>query len=101
SAAAGMACTTWRRSWQDCQFIQLAILRMFLCSATLYPLSVYPDAVQWLVRVTPLYQGVNLLRGLILGSLSWSMLASLAYLVVLGVVGMYLASRPPGLLLLK
>jgi lipooligosaccharide transport system permease protein len=100
-AAAGMACTTWMRSWQDFEFIQLAILPMFLFSATFYPLSVYPEVIQWLVRVTPLYQGVNLLRGLILGSLSWSMLASLAYLLVLGVVGMYLASRRLGLLLLK
>jgi lipooligosaccharide transport system permease protein len=76
-------------------------LPMFLFSATFYPLSVYPEAIQWLVRVTPLYQGVNLLRGLILGSLSWSMLASLTYLVVLGGCGMYIASRRLGHLLLK
>jgi lipooligosaccharide transport system permease protein len=100
-AAAGMACTTWMRSWQDFEFIQLAILPMFLFSATFYPLSVYPEVIQWLVRVTPLYQGVNLLRGLILGSLSWSMLASLTYLVVLGGCGMYIASRRLGHLLLK
>jgi lipooligosaccharide transport system permease protein len=100
-AAAGMACTTWMRSWQDFEFIQLAILPMFLFSATFYPLSVYPAAVQWLIRVTPLYQGVNLLRGLILGSLTWSMLGSLIYLLVLGGLGMYIASRRLGLLLLK
>jgi lipooligosaccharide transport system permease protein len=100
-ASAGMALTTWMRSWQDFEFVQLAILPMFLFSATFYPLSVYPDAIQWLVRVTPLYQGVNLLRGLTLGSLSWSMLVSLAYLVALGGVGIYIASRRLGHLLLK
>lgn len=100
-AGAGMACTTWMRSWQDFEFIQLALLPMFLFSATFYPLSVYPQPVQWLVRVTPLYQGVNLLRGLILGSLTWSMLVSLAYLIVLGGAGIYIASRRLGHLLLK
>jgi lipooligosaccharide transport system permease protein len=100
-AGAGMACTTWMRSWQDFEFITLALVPMFLFSATFYPLSVYPDAVQWLVRVTPLYQGVNLLRGLTLGSITWSMLVSLAYLAVLGGVGIYVASRRLGHLLLK
>ena len=41
-AGAGMALTTWMRSWQDFEFVQLAILPMFLFSATFYPLSVYP-----------------------------------------------------------
>ena len=32
-AGAGMALTTWMRSWQDFEYIQLAILPMFLFSA--------------------------------------------------------------------
>ncbi len=100
-AGAGMALTTWLRTWQDFEFIQLALIPMFLFSATFYPLTVYPDAVQWLVRVTPLYQGVDLLRGLTLGSLSWTMLVSVGYLAALGSVGMYVASRRIGHLLLK
>ena len=41
-AAAGMACTTYMRSWQDFEFVTLATLPMFLFSTTFYPLSVYP-----------------------------------------------------------
>jgi len=33
---------------------RFAIVPMFLFSATFYPLSVYPDALQWVVRCTPL-----------------------------------------------
>lgn len=100
-AGAGMACTTWMRSWQHFEFLQLALLPMFLFSATFYPLTVYPAAVQWLVRVTPLYQGVSLLRGLTLGSVSWSMLGSVAYLTAMGGLGLYVASRRLGHLLLR
>ena len=100
-AGAGMALTTWMRSWQDFEFVQLAILPMFLFSATFYPLSVYPDAVQWFVRITPLYQAVDLLRSLTLGSVSAQLLVPAAYLAVLGAAGMYAASRRLGRLLLR
>ena len=41
-----MAVTTFMRSWQDFDFVQLAILPMFLFSATFFPLSAYPAAVR-------------------------------------------------------
>jgi lipooligosaccharide transport system permease protein len=100
-AGVGMATTTWMRSWQDFEFIQLAILPMFLFSATFFPIERYPDAVGWAVRVTPLYQGVDLLRGLCLGSVGWSMLINVAYLAVMGGIGLAVAGRRLGLLLLR
>lgn len=100
-AGAGMALTTFMRSWQDFEFVQLAILPMFLFSATFYPLSTYPGAVQWLVRITPLYQGVDLERSLVLGDVDAALLGPAIYLAVLGGLGMYVASRRLGRLLLK
>jgi lipooligosaccharide transport system permease protein len=100
-AGAGMGLTTFMRSWQNFEFIQLAILPMFLFSATFYPLSTYPGPVQWLVRITPLYQGVDLVRSLTLGTVSWRLLVPVAYLAVMGAGGMYVASCRLGHLLLK
>jgi len=100
-AGAGMALTTFMRSWQDFEFIQLAILPMFLFSATFYPLSTYPGPVQWLVRITPLYQGVDLERSLVLGDVDATLLGPAVYLALLGGAGMYVASRRLGHLLLK
>ena len=54
---------------------------------------VLPPGLQWLVQLTPLYQGVALERGLMLGEVGWSLLGNAAYLVVLGVVGIVGASR--------
>jgi lipooligosaccharide transport system permease protein len=99
-AGVGMALTTWMRTWQDFEFIQLAILPMFLFSGTFFPLSRYPNALQWIVRVTPLYQGVDLIRGLCLGIVGWPMLVHVVYLAAMGGVGLAVAGRRIGRLLL-
>jgi lipooligosaccharide transport system permease protein len=100
-AGAGMWATTFMKSWQHFEFIMLAILPMFLFSTTFYPLSIYPRAVQVIVECTPLYQGVVLLRGLNLGVVEPGLLWSVAYLAVMGAVGLFLAGRRIGKLLLK
>jgi lipooligosaccharide transport system permease protein len=92
-AGVGTAATTYMRSWQDFDLVQLAILPLFLFSATFYPLSTYPAGVRWGVEVTPLYHGVALLRQLTLGGLSWSILGHVAYLLALGVAGVVIAGR--------
>jgi lipooligosaccharide transport system permease protein len=99
-AAAGMACTTYMRSWQDFEFIQLATLPMFLFSTTFYPLSVYPRGIQYVVEITPLYQSVDLLRGLTLGLAGPGLLWHVLYLAVLGLAGLVVAGRRIGRLLL-
>ena len=60
-AGAGMAATTFMRSWQDFEYVTLTTLPMFLFSATFYPISVYPRPIQIIVDCTPLYQGIALL----------------------------------------
>ena len=91
-AAAGMAATTFMRSWQHFEFVTLATLPMFLFSTTFYPLSVYPRAIQIVVECTPLYQGVALLRGLTLGIVGPGLLWHVAYLAIMGLLGLYVAS---------
>ena len=98
---AGMALTTYMKSWQDFEYITLAIMPMFLFSATFYPLSTYPQALQWVVQVTPLYQGVVLCRELATGTVGWDAVLSVGYLAVMGSAGLYAASRRLGTLLLK
>jgi lipooligosaccharide transport system permease protein len=92
-AGAGMAATTWMRSWQDFDLVQLVTLPMFLFSATFYPLSTYPHALRIVVELTPLYHGVALERQLLLGAVDASALVHVAYLVALGLTGMLIAGR--------
>jgi lipooligosaccharide transport system permease protein len=100
-AGMGMAGATFMRSWQDFEFVALIQLPLFLFSATFYPLSVYPDWLQVVVRCTPLYNSISLIRGLMLGAVGWYQLANLVYLAVFGVVGIAIARRRIGSLLLK
>jgi lipooligosaccharide transport system permease protein len=52
------------------------------------------------VQLTPLYHGVALCRAFSMGDLSWSLLWSVLYLAVMGAVGLVIASRRLGTLLL-
>lgn len=92
-AALGMGATSFMRSWQDFDMVFLASLPMFLFSATFYPLTVYPGALQVVVRCTPLYQAVTLLRGLDAGAFSWSLAGHAAYLGLLGLFGLAVTAR--------
>ena len=100
-AALGSALTTFMRSWQDFDIVQIVQLPMFLFSATFYPLSVYPEAVQWIVRFSPLYHAIVLLRSFTLGTVGAADVIHAGYLVVLGLAGIWLARRRMARLLLS
>jgi lipooligosaccharide transport system permease protein len=99
-AGVGMACTTFMRSWQDFDYVLLASLPLFLFSATFYPLSVYPRPVAMIVEWTPLYQGVVLLRDLVLGVPDPVLLGRAAYLLAMGLAGLAVAGKRIARLLL-
>lgn len=100
-AAVGMAITSFMRSWQQMQWINTAILPMFLFSTTFYPLSVYPPAIAAVVKCLPLYQGIELMRGLCLGIVSWGLLWHVLYFLVMAAVGIVVTSRRLVRLLLR
>ena len=99
--AVGMACTSFMRSWQDFDLINIVVLPMFLFSATFYPITAYPPALQTLVEITPLYQGVDLIRSLRSATSRRCSLVHVAYLTVMGVIGLVITSRRLDKLLLK
>jgi lipooligosaccharide transport system permease protein len=80
--------------------VQLALVPLFLFSATFFPITAYPQAVQVLVELTPLYHAVDLIRGLTTGVLGPGLLIDIAYLAVLGVIGLAVTSRRLNTLLL-
>ena len=89
----GMAVTTFMKSWQDFEYIQLAIMPMFLFSATFYPIATYDGWLRWVIEATPLYRGVLLCRELTTGALTWGSAVSVVYLLAMGVAGLWVASR--------
>jgi lipooligosaccharide transport system permease protein len=100
-AGAGIAAVTWMRTWKDFDLVQLVMLPMFMFSATFYPITIYPQLIEWIVRILPLYHGIELVRALTTGTVSAFQLVNVAYLLTMGLVGMALASRRIDKLLLK
>ena len=100
-ASIGMAATTFMRSWQDFDLVNLVVLPMFFFSTTFYPLSVYPGWLRIVVQCFPLYHGVALMRALTTGFVGWGLLAHALYFVVMAVAGLLVAGRRLRVLLLK
>lgn len=90
-AAVGMAATSFMRSWQDFDIVNLAVLVLFLFSATFFPVSVYPDGIRFLAQLSPLYHGVSLIRGLTLGNIEPVLILHAAFLAAMGAAGLMAA----------
>jgi lipooligosaccharide transport system permease protein len=100
-AGAGIAVTTFVRTWNDFAFVQLVVLVLFLFSATFYTITTYPGPLRVAVELTPLYHGVHMMRGLTTGRLGADMALDALYLVAMGLAGVWVASRRLTLLLLR
>jgi len=91
-AAIGSAATTFMRHWQDFDIVQLVLQPLFLFSATFFPITVYPQPLRWVVEITPLYRGIDMVRGLTTGTVGPSALVDVGYLLLMGVVGVTIAA---------
>ena len=91
-AAFGMCVTSFMKSFQQMDLINFVLLPMFLFSATLYPIGVYPEAVQWLIMSMPLWHGVELMRHFAVGHVDVLTWVHLAYFLAMTVVGIVLTT---------
>lgn len=91
-ASLGMGITSFLKNFQGLDIIMFAMLPMFLFSATLYPIEVFPAAAQWFIKAMPLWHGVEMMRHLSVGHLTWATAGHAAYFVVMSVLGMVLTT---------
>lgn len=91
-AGLGMAIATFIRSVEDFEYVPTLMLPMFLFSATFFPAASY-GRFAWLLKLSPLYHGVALLRAANVGQLSWTLLGHVAVLVIMAIVCLAIAAR--------
>jgi lipooligosaccharide transport system permease protein len=73
---------------------RFAIVPMFLFSGTFFPVSRLPAVLQWVAYATPLWHGVDLCRGLTLGTIGApAALGHAAYLLAWAVAGFLVAEQ--------
>lgn len=92
-AALGMGVTSYMKNFQQMNWVNFFLLPMFLFSGTFFPLTVYPDWLQLIIKVLPLWQAVEMIRALTLGNLSWALLGHAAYFLVLVALGMTFTTK--------
>ena len=97
----GMALSTFMRSWQDFDLMGTAQFALFLFSGTFAPITSYPGPLRQIIQLTPLYHGVELVRGLTTASVHPVLLMHIGYLVAMTALGLAVAGRRMGRLLLK
>jgi lipooligosaccharide transport system permease protein len=99
-ASMGFAVTTFMRGFSDFEFVPTATMPMFLFSATFFPLSSY-GSWSWLAQLSPLYHGVALVRAANAGVFTMSSIGHVVVLFAVAAVGMTVAARRLGKLLLS
>jgi len=97
----GMGLTSYFKSFQQMQWINMVLLPMFLFSGTFYPLTVYPQWLQYVIQALPLWQAIALERSLTLGTIGWQTLGHVAYFAVMIVVGLVFTTKRLTALFLK
>ena len=88
-----MAVTSYMKSFQQLELINVVLLPMFLFSGSFYPLSVFPDWLQTIIRLFPLAHAIDLVRGLTPGNISWALLGHAMYFVVMIIVGLFFTTK--------
>lgn len=84
--------TTVARKVQDFDMVMgLLVMPMFLFSGIFVPVARFPEPVQWIIQVMPLYHAVAMLRQLTTGNISPSIAGHLAYLITLGTIAFSVA----------
>ena len=92
-ASFGMAVTSYMKSFQQLEMVNVVLLPMFLFSGSFYPLDVFPEWLQTIIRLFPLAHAIDLVRGLTLGNISWALAGHAMYFVVMIVVGLFFTTR--------
>jgi lipooligosaccharide transport system permease protein len=92
-ASIGMAFTSYMKTFQQMDWLPMVMLPMFLFSATFFPITVYPEAIQIMVQCFPLWHGVELIRMLTTGVVSSMMWVHIGYYLAMLGVGVVVVSR--------
>lgn len=92
-ASFGMAITSYFKTYQQMGMINIVLLPMFLFSGSLYPISVYPDWLEFLIRLMPSWHGIELVRDIWFNNLDSGTMINVGYFSVIIVCGLFFTTR--------
>ncbi len=92
-ASLGMAITSYFSSYQQMQIIPIIMMPMFLFSGSFFPISVFPRWVQTIIEIFPLWQAIQMIRGLTLGVINIGLLGHILYFLILIASGLFFTTK--------
>jgi len=92
-ASIGMAITSYFKSYQQMESIHISLLPIFLFSGSFYPLSVFPDWAQIIIKTLPLWHAIEMIRNLSLGIINFSLLGHVTYFFVMIIGGLFFTTK--------
>jgi len=92
-ASFGMAITSYFKTYQQMGMINIVLLPMFLFSGSLYPISVYPDWLEFVIKLMPSWHGIELVRDIWFSTFDNGTLIHVSYFCVMIVTGLYFTTR--------
>ena len=92
-ASFGMAITSYFKTYQQMGLINIALLPMFLFSGSLYPISVYPTWLQFIIRCLPTWHGIELIRNFWFGTFNLATVTHLSYFFIMIIVGLFFTTK--------
>jgi len=92
-ASVGMAITSYFKSYQQMGLINITLLPIFLFSGSFYPLSVFPDWAQVIIKTLPLWHAIELVRNLTLGIVGWHLIGHIFYFLLMIFLGLYFTTK--------
>jgi lipooligosaccharide transport system permease protein len=92
-ASVGMSITSYMTSFHQLNWLNFVLLPLFLFSGTFFPITLYPQWLQAIVMVTPLWQAIAMMRGIAFGVFDAGLLVHVAYFAVLAAGGLAFTAR--------
>ena len=101
-AAMALCLTTFVQRVEQFDVVMgLLVMPMFLLSGTFFPVSRFPDSIEWMVQVVPLYHAVALIRQFTTGTIEPSLAAHVVFLIAAGTGAFMVAVRRLDRVLIK
>ncbi|CAB5116294.1 MAG: ABC transporter [Actinobacteria bacterium] len=100
-ASIGMALTSYMKSFQQLEIVNMLLLPMFLFSGSFFPLSVFPEWLQFTANLLPLTHAINLVRGLCLGNIDMALAGHATYFVIMIICGLFFTTKRLNALFMK
>jgi lipooligosaccharide transport system permease protein len=92
-ASIGMTITSYMKSFHQLNWLNFFLLPMFLFSGTFFPVTLYPDWLQAIIMVTPLWQAIAMMRSIAFGIFDAGLVVHVVYFLVLAALGLLVTTR--------